>query len=291
MAETTLIKASLIELDESLTSAKPGAEAVPVQFNPDTMKVTFANQIAQPAGGDQAGGTAGRQFVGAGTTKLALTLWFDVTAMTKDAVDDVRRLTKKVIYFITPTSQGSGKSEKHIAPGVRFQWGSFIFDGMVEGLEETLEFFSPEGKPLRASISLNISQQKILVSDFKAMDKVPLRTGQKKFEDAKKGDSIQDMVKESGGSGGSSSGAGNNAGGGGGANGGNTGGGWQAVAAGNNIEDPLRLQAGAKIDLDLKANMGGGFGASGALSVAAQTGASLPIAITIQPPKPRLGLN
>ena len=44
---------------------------------------------------------------------------------------------------------------------------------MVEGMEETLEFFSPDGKPLRASITLTLSQQKILESKFKDEGKVP----------------------------------------------------------------------------------------------------------------------
>ena len=78
---------------------------VKVQFNPETLKVTFANQIAQGSGrGDQRGSPA-RQFVGAGTTKLALQLWFDVTAYANGGAapaDDVRELTQRVAYFITP---------------------------------------------------------------------------------------------------------------------------------------------------------------------------------------------
>src|ERR1700756_827828 len=96
-----LAKAQLIELNQKFTDSKPGGQTVEVQFNPETLKVTYANQIEQPKGGDQASGTAGRQFVGAGTTKLALQLWFDVTAMEQDPVDDVRRLTQKVIFFMT----------------------------------------------------------------------------------------------------------------------------------------------------------------------------------------------
>ena len=38
---------------------------------------------------------------------------------------------------------------------------SFKFDGLMDSLEETLEFFSPEGKPLRASLALSLSQQSI----------------------------------------------------------------------------------------------------------------------------------
>ena len=57
---------------------------VKVQFNPETLKVTFANQIVQPTGPGDQRGTPGRQYVGAGTTKLALQLWFDVTALPAD---------------------------------------------------------------------------------------------------------------------------------------------------------------------------------------------------------------
>ena len=131
---TELAKAQLIELDADFKNEKPGGEKVSVQFNPETLKVTFANQLVQPEGGDQAAGNTGRQFVGAGTTKLALNLWFDVTAMTEDAVDDVRRLTQKVIFFMTPTPD-KADPKKMVPPATRFVWGSFLFDGIVEGLE------------------------------------------------------------------------------------------------------------------------------------------------------------
>ena len=157
-----LAKAQLIELDQDFKKEKSGGKKAPVQFNPETLKVTFANQLGQPQGGDQAAGNTGRQFVGAGTTKLGLTLWFDVTAMTENPVDDVRRLTQKVIYFMTPSPDKNDK-KKMVPPATRFVWGSFLFDGIVEGLEESLELFGPDGKPLRASNSLTLSQQKILV--------------------------------------------------------------------------------------------------------------------------------
>src|SRR5690606_39804723 len=63
MSETTLRKAKLIELKEDLSSELDGGKQIDVQFNPDTLKVTYANQVVQPEGGDQAAGTAGRQFV------------------------------------------------------------------------------------------------------------------------------------------------------------------------------------------------------------------------------------
>lgn len=287
MTTPALVKARLIEMQDDLKSELPasqGGKAVDVQFNPDSMKVSFANQLVQPQGGDQSGGTGGRQFVGAGTTKLALTLWFDITQPSRTAVDDVRRMTKDVIHFITP-KESKKDPKKMTPPAARFVWGSFIFDGMVESLEESLEFFSPQGKPLRASVAIALSQQKILVSKFDPQASAPKRPGQRPMTPAKQGDSIQALVGEQGT--GAASGAPDA-----GAGGAPNGGGWQSVAAGNGIEDPLRLRAGALVDLSLRSEVGGGFGAAGAITAPPAIGASLPAAtITVQPPRARLGLN
>lgn len=259
---TELVKAYLVELDPDFVKEKPGAKPVDVQFNPETLKVTFANQLVQPAGGDQAAGNTGRQFVGAGTTKLALTLWFDVTAMTKDPVDDVRRLTQKVIYFMTPTPDAKD-AKKMVPPATRFVWGSFLFDGIVEGLEESLEFFDANGKPLRAQITLTIGQQKILTAKFTGDGKVPLSPGQKPMSQAKAGDSVQSMA------GAADKGANPSA--------------WKGIASANGIEDPLRLSPGQMIDL--KAGVGLGSGGAG-FGVSTGAGFSAP---SIAAPKVAVG--
>ena len=45
MAQDKIAKARLIELDESLKNEASGGKSVTVQFNPDTLKLAFANQI------------------------------------------------------------------------------------------------------------------------------------------------------------------------------------------------------------------------------------------------------
>lgn len=217
-----LEKAKFIELDQTFTKEKDGGQTVDVQFNPESLKLTYANELKQPNGGDQAGGNAGRQFVGGGTTKLALQLWFDVNAMQENPVDDVRKLTKKVVYFMNAQASTDPKDKgKKLPPGVRFSWGGFSFDGMIEAMEETIEFFSPEGKALRASITLTMSQQKILIA--KLTNDGP---GRQPFTRSKQGDSLQGMAAKKGSSD------------------------WQSIAFANGIEDPLRLPAGQLIDLN-----------------------------------------
>jgi contractile injection system tube protein len=245
-------KAKLIELDEKFQNVLDDGQKVDVQFNPESLKVTFANQIVQPKDGDQSSGTAGRQFVGAGTTKLVLTLWFDVNAVETESVDDVRRQTQKVIYFMNPKKTGN---DRYAPPGVRFQWGTFMFDGMVEGLEETLEFFSPEGKPLRASINLTLSQQKILIEAFTGDGKVPARPGRRPLTAAKQGSSLQNMAAKNTAASGSS-------------------GDWRGIATANGIEDALRMAPGQLVDLSATADLGLGGGASIGVGASLSAGAS-----------------
>ena len=113
MPDVDIQHARLIELKDDLSDVKPGGKALSVQFNPESLKLSYANQIqAQPNGssaartptGNQSQGTAARQFVGAGTTKLTVQLWFDVSAATSSPfmVDDVRRITAQVLYFMKP---------------------------------------------------------------------------------------------------------------------------------------------------------------------------------------------
>jgi hypothetical protein len=241
-----LKRAVMYELDQGFENKKDDGQSVEVQFNPETLKLTFSNEIKQPEGGDQKAGTDGLQFVGSSTTKLALQLWFDVTAMEKDPVDDVRRLTAKVLYFMKPQPSDDDETKK-VPPGVCFHWGDFMFKGMVEALEESLEFFSPDGKPLRASLSLTLTQQQILEQKHEeGKGLVEVKPGHKPpghapLKSAKQNESLQKMAGKN---------RKNNAKG-----------GWQAIAAANDIEDPLRMAPGQLVNLNAAVSLGGGSGA------------------------------
>ena len=117
MANAKVEKAQLVEVDQQ---SRPKGKPVMVQFNPETLKVSFANQVVPPKGSGDNKEKSAIQFVGAGTTKLTLQLWFDVTGQPPDAQSpevDVRELTKQVAYFITPQKRGND----HLPPAVRFQ--------------------------------------------------------------------------------------------------------------------------------------------------------------------------
>jgi hypothetical protein len=241
-----ITKAELWELTPA-GKLKDGSRVV-VQFNPESLKVSFANQLVPPenGGGDKPKDqkeTAALQFVGKGTTKLALLLWFDATAPVLEgaladnaaSTDDVRKLTQRIAYFITPQKSTNPKyADKQVPPAVRFRWGTFQFDGIIESMEESLEFFSPEGRPLRASITLSITQQNIQFA-FNPDAKPATPPGQRgaapgtqPLSQARSGDSIQSLA--------ASVGRPDD---------------WQAIAAANGIENPRRLAPGSLVNLNL----------------------------------------
>jgi hypothetical protein len=236
-----LAKAELRQLDSNFENEINPDKSTKVQFNPDSMKVSFANQVVTPQGSGDQNGPQAMQFVGAGSTKLAVMLWFDVTSELPDGlpeVDDVRQLTQRVAYFITPLGDPPNKPKKYIPPAVRFIWGSFQFDGIMDSMEETLDLFSFEGRPLRASVALSLVQQRITEFKFNQVNQPPAVTnrggqapGTSPMTEAPSGSSLQSLASNQGGISVSA-------------------GGWQGIAAANGIENPRLLAPGQLIDLN-----------------------------------------
>jgi hypothetical protein len=72
----------------------------------------------------------------------------------------VRDKTNKIVRLMHPTKEG----KKEVAAVVELRWGNYIFKGMIETYKETIDFFSANGVPLRASINLTLSEQDITFS-------------------------------------------------------------------------------------------------------------------------------
>jgi hypothetical protein len=232
LAKAKLVQIELGDGDAASRETNPDA-TVTVQFNPETLKVTYSNTME---GGDQTGGSA-IQYVSKSSTKMSIELWFDAAALSDQ--DDVRRLTKKVNHFITPTPQGEGMAP----PAVRFVWGSFLFEGVMDGMDETLEFFSSDGRPLRAKVSISITSQDIQFHEPPAPSSGGGVPGTNPQQQAKDGDSVQGIVGRDRGRGSGSEG-------------------WQAIAAANGIENPRRLEPGTFVDLAATARPAGVPGVS-----------------------------
>jgi hypothetical protein len=238
-------KAKLIELtDDGNGGWKPktsGGKTVSAQFNPESLKITYTNQVKWPRAGDQRG-TSPIQFVGSGTTKLTATLWFDSSTAGSSAsgASDVRAQTQDVAYFMKPDTSNS---KKFVARAVRFQWGNLTFDGIMDSLDQTLDFFAPDGTPIRASLNFGISRNQITILKGQGSGASPGTTPK---TPAPQGSSMQQVA--------ATQGLSNN---------------WQSIAAANGIENPRQLVTGQLMDMSA-----GGVSAGASLGLSASFGAS-----------------
>jgi hypothetical protein len=152
-----------VETDES--------KHIDVQFNPATLRVTLSNTLKADNRGGSGGSGAAAQYVDKSESTLAVELVFDTSIAaqlgsdartdreTVAASTDVRTLTKRIAEgFMKPQDADSNKPK---APKrCRFQWGSFQFTGMLSSYSETLDFFAPEGIPLRATLALTFKEDR-----------------------------------------------------------------------------------------------------------------------------------
>ena len=152
-------KAKLVPLNAE-GAESDASQHITVQFNPSSLKVTLANTIKADSNGGSSSGVSA-QYVDKSSSSLSIELMFDSTMDFEGVVanTDVRIQTQKIAEaFMKPVE---GSDDKMLAPSrCRFQWGAFQFVGMVSSYNETLDFFSPEGIPLRAKLSLSLKEDK-----------------------------------------------------------------------------------------------------------------------------------
>lgn len=130
-------------------SSSAGEQTVPVDFNPASLEYSIT--VSAQGEGGQA-----QQSASSSSAKLNLELIFDTT----DTGDDVRSKTNKVELMLQ-TSPGEGDNPPpQVLSEVTFEWGAFKFIGVVDSFKQTMDFFSANGVPLRATITLSMSQPK-----------------------------------------------------------------------------------------------------------------------------------
>ncbi len=153
-----LVKAELIPYDTAGRNPRE-EEKVVFDFNPESL------QLQVESGNERDRSRRGRQpvqHVGASKATLSFEAVFDATRPKPDQTGvsrsqdlDVRRKTSIIANLLQ--AEGGGR---HPSPRrVRFAWGTVVFDGILESFQETLEFFSPDGVPLRSRLSLSLVEQ------------------------------------------------------------------------------------------------------------------------------------
>ena len=121
---------------ESLVLERPGSKASPAprpRAKAELIELDGQRRVAVQLNPGEV-----RIVHGAAGSRLTAELWFESTR-------DVRALTEEVAAFA------------HESRIVRFRWGSVSFDGRMDALEETLDLFAPDGRPLRARLAFSLA--------------------------------------------------------------------------------------------------------------------------------------
>lgn len=156
----------ILDVDkDAIDPARHLPAVIPVQFNPTEYTLAKGANIAEIAipGLD----APVLQFVAGQTEKLTLDLFFDTTrdgglgANAKPVTD----LTRSVYQLVKV------QPKTHAPPRVRFAWGQGLsFVAVVESVSQKFTLFSPNGLPLRATLSVTFREYKTLEEQLKELN-------------------------------------------------------------------------------------------------------------------------
>lgn len=141
----------------SFTDVADGAATpIHVHFNPVSLQYRVSNTLRPNPSATAPSGNPEqtKQYLTGSSATLTLELSFDST----DSGRDVRDTTSRIAAFMRPNKDNT-------AAVVLFSWGSFQFQGMFRSYQETLDFFSPEGVPLRAAVSISMDEQNRVINE------------------------------------------------------------------------------------------------------------------------------
>jgi len=141
----------------SFSDAADGAATpIHVHFNPVSLQYRVSNTLRPNPSATGASGNPDqtKQYLTGSSATLTLELSFDST----DSGRDVRDTTSRIAQFMRPKKDNA-------AAVVLFSWGSFQFQGMFRSYQETLDYFSPEGVPLRAAVSISMDEQNRVINE------------------------------------------------------------------------------------------------------------------------------
>jgi nucleoid-associated protein YgaU len=211
-----------IELEDPARGV-PGKFQVP--FNPTEFTRTKGAQIAEIAipGLD----APILQFIRGQTEKLTLDLFFDTT-VSKDGrqaimgagATPVTTETEKIYQLVKI------QADTHAPPRLRLIWGKALsFRAIVESVQQKFTLFSPEGVPLRATLTVTFSEYKTLEQQLQEINKKSADHTKRRV--VRQGDTLSKIAAEEY----------------------KDPGAWRHIAEENNIDNPRQLSPGMVLEI------------------------------------------
>lgn len=189
------VKANMVFFDQSLDAAVPEPTPVPVSFNPSTLDIRMESQSTETrSAGDKLEGVnqkaAQKDVVQVGKRSVqtvSMSLKFDLVAAYAAAQEGKRTDTEQAdvsaLVAVYDSGAGAGTDGALLDPAdytdfslmnpectcyskleraaaynlpVSFRWGTMSFTGLLTSFSSTLTYFSDQGAPLRADVSITL---------------------------------------------------------------------------------------------------------------------------------------
>jgi nucleoid-associated protein YgaU len=181
---------ALVEVLDPVDEKSGLRASFPVQFNPTEYTLNKGAQIAEIniPGID----SPILQFIRGQNEKLTLDLFFDSTEHgLDDNASSVTDLTNPFYQLVKI------QSKTHAPPRIRFTWGvqhGLSFKAIVESVQQKFTLFSPNGTPLRATLSLSLREYKTLEEQLRELK--PQSSDHTKTRVVRRGDTLSRIAAE-----------------------------------------------------------------------------------------------
>ncbi len=145
-------------------------DSISFTFNPSSYTITSQPSYREVRHLMQ--DTERREFLGGVVRTMQATLIFDSFSdndlFSASEMQSVKNLTEGVENRLKPVTDKLKKLEQaahvsgelHRPPNVIFSWGNLNFKGIITGYSAEYTMFSMEGKPIRATVHLTITEEK-----------------------------------------------------------------------------------------------------------------------------------
>jgi nucleoid-associated protein YgaU len=145
--------ATITEWDIDAKKAVKNGITLTADFDPKSLQLTYTVTGPAPGKAKTVAGTWNKS--ASQQTSQSVSLSVDFLFDTSADGTSVQEKTDRLAALTVPNNlSGKGASRRVI----RLSWGSFLFHGTVDSMTQTIDFFTADGIPLRASVHLGLTQ-------------------------------------------------------------------------------------------------------------------------------------
>ena len=130
----------------------PGG-VLPVQFNPTELSDSYSADYTLQTTSRE----AGKNFIQSRRDDFTVKLYYDASEARSPVLRNVMKQVKPLLLLLNPTI---AFPDIKVPPICTFIWGTFLYRGQITRIQENYSYFTQEGFPMRADVSVTFSSSK-----------------------------------------------------------------------------------------------------------------------------------